>query len=296
MKTKTKVFRFWGGFLIFAACAMAFLWFYWLAPWRNLHNSSWLLNHTHRRAWLEVQRQLRRTGPDHDSSIAIGYCGDKNWTEWVLRQLRSRQPQEEILSCGEWPFHLPDALCDMTNQSPTNWFTWWETNKLKSQVEWVRDGFARAGIPLQQPLTTNNTVALLSLIASSSNSVAISNVPPSERGGLRYNACRWLRDSHFDFREFDLSSVPPEVRDAATRGLLAYAHWLLDHWDDPGNLPVSGSETDPSRFLPATAAVASASFTWFVSLALLALAFSGVLLLRLATKSKAHSVRQTELV
>jgi len=275
MKVRTTVFRFLGGLLLFAASVIAFLWFYWLAPFRNTNNPSWLFDHTSRGLWIEVQKQLRRTGPDHDSSIDVGYYGDKKWTEWVIQTLQSHNSNREIGDCGIWPYHLIDALSDMTNQSCSNnleWIAWWTTNKSKTQVEWIREGFAQRGINLHQPLTTNDIVALLRVISSS-------------HGGLHFNAQRWLRDAHFRPREFYFAAIPTEDKDQIIHGLVDYAVWYGEHWDDRGELPIDGSD---SNYRLAGSRFERPQFRWTLYFIIIATALGGCFLLRLS-RPKTHS-------
>ena len=287
MKARIRNLRIAGVALLCIASVLAFLWFYVLAPWRNLHSWSWLKNHSERRKWVEVQRQLKRTGADHDSSIGVGYFGNEKWTKWVIQSLK---PSYELRSCGTWPYHLPDALPLMTNQELTNdaeWIAWWETNKNKTQVEWIRDGFARAGIELQRPLTTNNVITLLKLIAPSAKFPATTNTMRAPRQALRYNAERWLRESGFRYPGFDLASVPAEDRDVVTWGLVTYAFWLGEHWDDPGRLQFSRDDDSGSPFIEPW--FNRPLYSWLINSILIVMAVGGVFLLRLASKRKSIS-------
>ena len=178
MKISARSLKLAGSILLTISCVLAFLWHYWLLPLRRVNDPTWLAQHTPRARWIEIQKQIHRTGLDHDSSIAIGRYGDKRWMEWAVKTIK---PDLEPGSCGEGQMHLPDAPFYITNQrlaDGANWFAWWATNKHKSQVEWIRDGFRQQGIELQQPLTTNNAVSLLKLVAA------------SKQGYLQYNANR----------------------------------------------------------------------------------------------------------
>lgn len=182
------------------------------------------------RRWIEEQKQVHRTGADHDSSIDVGRFGDKVWTVWVIRQINLVKPEKENYSCGEWPYHLPDAIADMTNQRLTNtaaWIGWWETYKNKTQVEWIREGFSQKGIILHQPLTTNDITTLLKLIGTT-----------NMQSNLRYNAKRWLRDSGISANQVHLKEVPFEEQDQIAKGLVSYAFWHGEYWNAPGQLAI----------------------------------------------------------
>jgi hypothetical protein len=286
MKTKTKMMRIAGGSLLFAAGTIAFLWFYWLAPLRHLGSAEWLAVHSAKGRFAEDQKRIQRFGADHDSSIDVGYFGDKTWTKWVIREINSfKLAEDQMGSCGEWPYHLFDALPDLTNQgmaTAADWLEWWQKNKDKTQLEWIRDGFASKGIILQQPLTTNNILALLKLSYLATNSPVFSNTPPNLRSSLRFNAFRWLRDSGFRSIEFDLKNIPEEDRNQITLALIKYAEWSGIHRDDPGKLPIN--EYSLEHPLP-DACFLTPRFRWPLYLTIIAMALGGWYLLRVSRKN-----------
>ncbi len=273
--------RLLGGLLLFAACVIAFLWFYWLAPFRHVASPAWWSNYSTKRYWIEVQKQLHRTGLDHDSSITLGYWGDKEWFEWLMTKIKPGQDLTE-----DFDTHLDSALVDMTNQrlgkESNTWLAWWTTNRNRTQLEWIRDGFAQEGIQLQQPLATNNIVTLLKLIAPSPKSTN-TNVVVRSRHGFRYNAQRWLRDAGFRPQEFDLASGSPEEKDQVARGLVSYAYWLGQRWDDPGKLPIRGERSDDTWAGMPEPAIAGPKIKWTMYLVMISLAACGVFLMRRKT-------------
>jgi hypothetical protein len=201
MKTKITALRIAGGLLLLTACALAFLWFFWLTPFKHLYSGDWSRDHSNYGRWIEDQKSIHRIGVTHDVGIEMGYWGGKEWTIWIMRHIK---PGQDIGSCEA--SHLGQALARMTNQQlglrSDPWLAWWTTNQNKSQLDWIRDGFTRNGIELQQPMTTNNVIALLKLVIPDTNSAAYTNVPSYARTALRYNALRWLRDSGFKPRIF----------------------------------------------------------------------------------------------
>lgn len=191
------------------------------------------------------------------------------------------KPGQNIGGCGN--YHLDSALAAMTNQrfgtNGQTWLAWWSTNRNKTQLDWIRDGFAQEGIQLQQPLTTNNIVALLKLITSTSKP-ATTNVIVRSRDGLRYNAQRWLRDAGFRPQEFDLASVSPEEKDPVVRGLVSYALWLGEYRNDYNKLPIGRGQSDDIWDGMALPPIERPLFQWTSSFFLISMAACGVLLLR----------------
>ncbi len=267
-----------GCLLLFLSCAVAFFWFYWLTPSLHFHSPEWRRKYSWRGQWIETQEMLRRSvlAEHHNSSIEIGHFGDKNWTERVIRELNSHEGDIERGSCDNWPYHLPEALTDMTNQKLTNWNTawlgWWESNKSKTQVEWIRDGFREKGIVLQQPLTTNDVVTLLKVLANT-------NLPSY----LKYNAKRWLRDSDKYPAVIRLNELPGGEDTALIQAEISYAQWYGEYWDAPGklwidtNIPFTDSwleepkiELQPLKYVPIVL--------------VFALAGAGILLLKLSVR------------
>ena len=242
MKTKPALKKLFGGFLLFFACSLAFLWFYWLAPVRNLSSSVWMGEHSARRQWIELKKEIHhRSGYNHESGVFLGMWGDKEWAAWLISEFKA---ERDHMDCEDG--HIGTALPFITNQElghDTNaWVAWWTTNSEKTQEEWIHDGFRKKGVELSRPMTTNNIITLLKFLAPlppSSTSVTNTNRPSSS---LRYNAFRWLRDSGVIPRDVDLESLPPEERIVATRGLVSYAGILGDDAYSPGK--IFGEEYD----------------------------------------------------
>lgn len=264
MKPSPKLLKLVGYGLLTFGSVLAFLWHYWLVPWRRSNSIAWQIEHTPRGQWLEIQKRIQRFGLDHDSSIAIGRYGDERWMEWTVRTLKTDSPET---TCGEGQFHLADAPLYITNQRVTklcDWAVWWATNKTKSQVEWIRDGFRERGLELQPQLTASNTVALLNLIAAKQT--------PSY---LSYNAMRWLRFFEFKPASFDLTTVPPDERVTVMKGLVEFALWLGEHKDDPGKLSRADdwiADGEPLAEKP--------PYSWGLNIALAMMIGSGLLLIR----------------
>jgi hypothetical protein len=221
----------WG--LLIGSGLFAFFWFYWLAPFMHFQSLSWIYAHSEQGRWEETQKLIRRTGVDHDSSMMVGEYGDKSWTEWLIKKLPESKPLG--WDCGCFPYHLSDAIKEMTNHRVTNgwagWQTWWATNKDKSQVEWIYNGFLENNIHLHKPLTTNDVEDIASLLKPLPNY-------------CRVNAYRWLRDSDIRPTQISISALPPEDKEAVIKGLVSYAEWYGRYEDAPGKLLLN-PDTDP---------------------------------------------------
>lgn len=262
---------------------MAFVWFIWLAPVKRVNSQSWWEQHSNQAHWEESQKSVFRIGVTHDVGIEIGEWGDKKWAAWIINYIK---PGQEIAECNS--SHLGEALADITNHQlkpeAETWLAWWKTNQNKSQVEWIREGFAEKGVILQEPLTTNNMIDLLKLSHLSTNSPIYAGIPSCSRGSLRMNAFRWLRDSgirHWDvFRiwDSDTSKIPEADKKQIIRALLDYAEWHGHHWSDPNKLIITQSENHGSySFEPF---FLKAKFCWSLYFSMGALALAGIWLIR----------------
>lgn len=189
------------------------------------------------------------------------------------------KPGQDIGGCEH--DHLGEALADMTNQQlefrSDPWLAWWATNQNRTQVEWIRDGFARNGIKLEEPLTTNNIIALLKPFHSSTNSDSNDYDLRYQWEGLHFNAFRWLRDTGFSPFGFDLSAVPLEDRDEVTKGLIHYAFWYGYFREDAGNLFIGERQADNLEF--EYAAINRPPYTWLPQTSMIVLVVVGILLL-----------------
>jgi hypothetical protein len=110
----------------------------------------------------------------------------------------------------------------LTNQdagdSADAWIAWWEENKLKSQEEWIRDGFRKKELEISAPLSKSSVAALLKIIACKSEKEEECGAPQH----LQYNAFRWLRDCDFDPQTFSVADLRTEDADDILQGLLRF--------------------------------------------------------------------------
>jgi hypothetical protein len=282
MKSKIMALRIFGGLLLLTACALAFLWFFWLTPLKNFYSGNWKRDHSAYGRWIEAQTSIQRIGVTHDTGSALGGFGGKEWTIWIMGHIK---PGQDITSCEA--SHLGNALADMTNQQlglrSDPWLAWWKTNQNKTQLEWIQDGFASKGVVLQQPLTTNNILALLKLANLTINPPSYTNMSSVFQSSLRYNAYRWLRDSGFKAKDLDINSITVEDKDQIIQDLIDYAEWYGIHRDDPGKLRINRNAS-PDGWTDAR--FEAPSFRWTLYSIIFALALGGWFLLGLSCQGK----------
>lgn len=245
-----------GAFLLVASGIFSFGWLYWLAPLDRIESSDWIANHSQKAWWEESQKVAKRIGVTHSVGIEIGLYGDKSWAAWIINRIK---PGDDIDSCSAG--HIGHALADISNQQlPAEteiWLAWWQTNQNKTQIEWIREGFAQRGVVLENPLTTNNIIALLKLANPATNSPIHTN---GAAKSVRMNAFRWLRDSGVNYQSVfeiwnrDVNNIPSEDRKQIVEALLSYAVWYQDNYFAPGKLPLKEnmSGRSPSEYEPFT--------------------------------------------
>jgi hypothetical protein len=148
-----------GGWILLAAGTfLAFLWFFWLLPFRHLADyNGWVARHSAKAYWEETQKQITRMGYLHDNGFYVGAYGDKTWAEWIIKGLRV---DEDL-----WPRHKDSVLAHITNQDPgptaAAWLAWWSTNQARTQEQWILDGFRQEDLELNPALTEASVKALL---------------------------------------------------------------------------------------------------------------------------------------
>lgn len=292
MDKNTKQVRLLGAFFLLVSCALAFVWFYWLAPVKRINSQAWWEQHSKQAYWKEEQKSIFRIGVTHDVGVALGLYGDKKWAAWIINHIKPGQP---IFGCAN--NHLAEALADITNHQlepeAETWLAWWKTNQNKTQVEWIREGFAIKGIVLQEPLTTNNLIDLLKLSHVSTNSPIYSNSPSYFLPCLRKNAFRWLRDSGFspwqlfNIWDCDANNMPEADRKQITRALMDYAYWYGEHWNDPSKLVFPQRENKLKSVLdPHEPDFLTPKFRWTICFLIMAFGLAGIGMMRRQPRRK----------
>lgn len=227
-----------GTLLIFVGAYAGYWWFYRLAPARRTLDPAWVLSHSQQEFWQEVQKGIHRGFWTHDDGFHVGRCGDKSWAEWIMTHT---EPDTDMHCFGPHS-HSATAMRYLTNQdageSAKEWLIWWDTNKDKSQIEWISDGFKEHGVTVGLQPTPEQTEQLLALLSASDTDEE--NVVPTF---VRYNAFRWLRDSGFQPAAHVVSQNGLSAQQAA--GILEYERFL-ERWPIGCNVGILRPDTDSS--------------------------------------------------
>jgi hypothetical protein len=186
------------------------------APMRHWTDPTWRDIHTERELWEDVQKSIHRGSWVHDEAFDVGMYGGKEWAEWIMGRV---QPGTAMGCIGGGPCHSETSMQLISNQDvgggADRWLGWWSTNKEKSQVEWIREGFAVCGVKVDVPPNPKQTEALLTILGQA---------PLLKPGGipdhLRYNGFRWLRDTGFNAMAFAQDRPHSPL---VNTGLLQYA-------------------------------------------------------------------------
>lgn len=207
--------------LLVAGLLIAYWSFYKLAPSRRTFSPQWRSSHSEREYWREVQTAIHRGMWFHDDGLAVALYGDKSWAEWIMAHVT---PGEDM-SCFGRLSHSATAMQYITNQDVGEnagaWLDWWVKNKLKSQDQWIADGFRKRRLEIDVPPSAEQTPNLLQLLGNSDTDES------AEIRALKYNAFRCLRDTDFDPVQHAISHRPFEGD--VERGLLEYAR-LQRRW------------------------------------------------------------------
>lgn len=215
-----------GILLIVASLAIAYFWFYKIAPMRHLADSKWLETHSERARWLEELKDYERMGSSPDLEFRgdrIGYYGNKEWFLW-LENKAATDKSFRVCGCTD------TALALMANQHIDSWKEWAKTNRNRTQEEWIRDGFSKYGVVVHLPPDANDVEPLLKLIGRKSwnflqRGPQGTNAPDSIPNYVQYNAFRWLRDSGFSPTSFARSNATLVASQDMAYALIKYANW-----------------------------------------------------------------------
>lgn len=191
--------------------AAAFFWY--LAPLRHVEDTTWLYGNSADTICSELRTAVARTGWTHDPSLLLGgTCDDPSWVGFVLDDPHAA----DVLQ--HFDMHVGRGLQLITNQNipadaARRWSEWWRLNKQRTRGQWVRDGFQAGGLVLSTPLSHQDRVALLELLAPGSD------LPP----GWPQNAYRLLRESGFNpIQGVHPSDLGTPFSEKALNGLVAY--------------------------------------------------------------------------
>jgi hypothetical protein len=182
--------------------------------------------------WEYIQDYVLTYGWSHDDSGTVRFYGDEKWAKWIV----DKAAQGEKLSGCVWSGnHKDSALQYITNQDPTNvkdcneskkWIEWWNINKDKDQLQWIRDGFAKFGINVSTPAKPNEYKTLL--VVLSKTKVVDDYEAAVYPDYMRYNAFRWLRESGFNPLDYALKSINKDSSKEEIKGLYQYQNYYRE--------------------------------------------------------------------
>jgi hypothetical protein len=246
-KHRRLALRLCAGLLLAWSAALAYGWFYALAPGRHVMDPAWVRQHSAQARWAETQAQVRRGGWWHDTGLEFGLYADKGWAQWIMAHV----VPGASMDCMGTPCHSSAAMRDITNQDAGDgadgWLAWWAANGSKPQEEWIRDGFTNCGVTVHLPPEPADTESLLGLLGR-----AGTNAPEAVPWHVKYNAYRWLRDSGFSPVGYAVTNLTEHSPGVLRAGLVSYARLgeSYPRRDGVGLLNLGLREEDPSAGLP----------------------------------------------
>ncbi len=268
------------GVILIAIGIYAGYWrFYKLAPLYQYVDVEWIKTHSKSEYWNEVKESVKRLGRwEHDDAWTFGCYGNKDWAEWVINHSSGEMGCME----GGSPTHGVLTMKLITNQTvegvqSEGWREWWEENKLKTQEQWIIDGFNKKGFNIHTPITSDQFPLLLKMLGN--------NI-------LTYNAFRCLRDSNFNPVEFAISN--DNISKGITSGLLKYAEFEKQHPVSDG-LGILFAVEEDFRYgepLPIMLTLESQVFVYSI---IFGLPLIGIILLLYAIRKKHYESRKQEL-
>ena len=104
-----------------------------------------------------LHEALSRPGDPHDVILEIGRIGDATSIPFLIEALAKQGtvPREGQYGAIDTRFHVLDALQAITNhdagRNAEDWRPWYETNRAKTQQQWITEGFAQHGFPVSDP-------------------------------------------------------------------------------------------------------------------------------------------------
>lgn len=212
--------------LAIAGGVVGYWWCYLLVPLRHMTDPDWLASHSEEARWSVEQQYYHRLENAPDLCFRgdrIGYYGDEEWFYWLEEKIRN---PEKFRHCGCTAY----ALTLMANQDAESWEQWARTNRSKSQLEWIRDGFQTFGVMVHIPPEPEEVLPLIRLLGRRSWSYLYggpqgTNAPGAIPSYIQYNAFRWLRDSDFNPGGFASTNSVLLAQPEISKGLVSFSQW-----------------------------------------------------------------------
>jgi hypothetical protein len=134
-----------------------------------------------------LHKALARPGDPHDVILEIARINDATSVPFLIEALarEGQVPSAGPYAAIDTRLHCLEALQVITNQdagrNAEDWRSWYEANRLKSQEQWIREGFAQKGFPVSDPPDDSFISALIR-----------ASDPKYRPGHIRTNALRTL--------------------------------------------------------------------------------------------------------
>lgn len=149
--------------IVLAICAALFFYTQIWRPNRLLMDPNWLDNVTPAEALAVAHKIIRWGGNDHDAFNIVHEYGGPESIPYLLIGLQRYGVTHGGMVCTK--SNCLEALRAITNQYAgenfADWQSWWDKNKHKTREQWLRDGFAKLGIPAQGPLDDRHAAILV---------------------------------------------------------------------------------------------------------------------------------------
>ncbi len=158
-----------GIILILLGVCSTYYWYIWLRPEALRSDSDWYYWFSEKGLWKYMQHRIISHGWKHGDSFYVGRYGNIKWAEWIMKRAIAGN---RIYGC-ELYGHRAMAMEFIINQDPAKdhhdigvkkWIEWWKQNKDKSQVEWIKQGFEKYGVKVNESPTLEETTALLMIL------------------------------------------------------------------------------------------------------------------------------------
>jgi outer membrane protein assembly factor BamB len=185
----------------------------------------------------QLHKALASPGDPHDVILEIGRIGDATSVPFLIEALAKQGtvPSEGQYGAIDTRFHVLDALQSITNhdagRNAEDWRPWYETNKDKTQQQWITEGFAEHGFPVSVPPDDAFVTALIR-----------ASGPKYQPRYLRTNALRMLRTVPSDTVVRLAKALSLSSERGASRATVA----ALEMVDGTGRLEVLRSLTKDS--------------------------------------------------
>jgi hypothetical protein len=220
-KNRIVVYGYASFVILLLVVVMLYIWHWQLGSARHLWRTQWAYNHSEFARYNEIKKFIKQGNWNHDLCIMFAnHYADKDLVSWLINDLRPT----DTMGCLSRKSHRGSLLSRAANidmgDKAVDWIGWWDANKEKTQIDWIIDGFKRAGIEVKEKGEMDEAVALslLRLIGSEDS--------PSY---LSYNAYRFLNAKHINPYKLFIDKVDSDKQ--IKTGLIRYSSYMMTYPD-----------------------------------------------------------------